>query len=371
MIANSPSYRARRALSSTLAVVFASASAFASSPCRADGTSSNAAVAETLFREGKELIRAGKVAEGCARLAESQRLDPGGGTLLALATCHEQDGRTATAYLEFKEAAAVARQAGRSDRADLAQQRVRALEPKLSTLTVAVPAAAQLADLGIDVDGAPLVRAAWGSAVPTDPGKHVVEAHATGYSPWRADVDVGANADRRTVTLVPLARGTATAASVGAPSSSTSPPTVDAAPPQPVASTSAVATGSGASPSSARRTVAYVTGGAGIVALGVATFFGVKALSASSDAKADGHCDATGCDAAGVAYVNDAHSAARISNITGAVGLVAVGTSLVLLLTNVGRSAPPSQAAVPRVQFDVSGITGIRGRGFMSVAGTF
>lgn len=74
------------------------------------------ATADALFRAGKELLESGKVAEACAKLAESQRIDPRLGTLLNVAACHEQEGRTATAWSEFNEAAsqaAIAKQAER------------------------------------------------------------------------------------------------------------------------------------------------------------------------------------------------------------------------------------------------------------------
>src|SRR5262245_49529895 len=80
---------------------------------RADPPPDVAAHAEELFRDGKRLMTEGKYAEACPKLAESHRLDPAGGTLLTLGLCHEAEGRTATAWAELKEAAAIGKQTGR------------------------------------------------------------------------------------------------------------------------------------------------------------------------------------------------------------------------------------------------------------------
>src|SRR3954464_7778704 len=80
-----------------------------SAPAIAEPTAADKSLATQLFKEGRALVDQGKVAEGCRKLEESQRIDPGGGTLLNVALCHEKEGRTATAWAEFTEALGLAK----------------------------------------------------------------------------------------------------------------------------------------------------------------------------------------------------------------------------------------------------------------------
>ena len=60
---------------------------------RAEGTPEEKAVATALFKEARELMDRGEIAAACDKFAESQRLEPAGGTLLNLAVCNEKRGR--------------------------------------------------------------------------------------------------------------------------------------------------------------------------------------------------------------------------------------------------------------------------------------
>ena len=64
----------------------------------------NAAQAEVLFKEGKELIGAQKYAEACQRLAASFKLDPQPNTELLQGLCYTKLGKTASAYNAFIDA---------------------------------------------------------------------------------------------------------------------------------------------------------------------------------------------------------------------------------------------------------------------------
>ena len=153
---------------------------FASPPARAD----DRAIAQQLFDEGRALLDEGRVAEACPKFAESQRLDPGGGTLLNLALCHEREGKTGTAWTEFHDALAQAVKDDRKDREAFAKSHIDALRPKLVRVVVAVPPAVRASTPEILLDDSKLPQAAWGSAIPVDPGDHRIATRADATLPW-------------------------------------------------------------------------------------------------------------------------------------------------------------------------------------------
>jgi hypothetical protein len=147
-------------------------------------------IAQRLFDEARALIEHGEVPHACALFAESQRLDPGGGTLLNLALCHEQEGKLAAAYFELDEALSQAVRDGREDRESMARERRVALLPRVPKLTIVPPrtdvAIGSVASraLAVELDGVPLGRAALGVALLLDPGPHRLRATAEGCPPW-------------------------------------------------------------------------------------------------------------------------------------------------------------------------------------------
>jgi hypothetical protein len=287
----------------------------------------NKVLAESLFRDGKQLMAEKKFEQACRMLAESQRLDPGGGTLLNLAACHEGQGKTASAWSDYQEALSTAKRDGREDRIRAATARIHALEPTLSTLSIVATAGD---GLEVRVDGSVLPSVALGRPTPIDPGKHHVSASAPAHKPFDADVDVGPNGDKKVVTV---------------PSLEAAPPTVSAGLPPPTATP--VTTPPPApkeEPShgdsrATRRLIGIVVGGVGLAAVGVGSAFGAMAIDKKSQSDADcGSAPPYRGTAAGAAANDDARTFGNLSTALVVGGLVFAGAGAVLFLTALGGS---------------------------------
>jgi hypothetical protein len=237
----------------------------------AEPSGEDQALATVLFREGRALVASGKTAEACVKFEESQRLDPSGGTILNLALCHEMLGLLARSWSEFNEASARARNEGRRDRLEEASEHARALEPRLSRLTIVVPEVARVEGLRVERDGRELGRGAWSTAMPVDGGEHEVRATAPGREPFRMRAVVAREGGAVTVTIPGLPTHLAVAVASVAP---VAPP---AAPPPALSPLVVVTVGRPRRPD-VGRTLGWLAAGVGVAQLGVAGAFGIQAF---------------------------------------------------------------------------------------------
>jgi len=321
---------------------------------RAEASAAQKAAAESLFDDGLKAMKSGRFVDACPKLEESERIDPGIGTLLYLGECYEKTGRTASAWATFREAASSAQARGESDRARIAAARADRLQAGLSKLTVQVaPETRALPGLRITRDNTVVESSLFGIAIPVDPGKYHLVASADAYEPFEADVEVGTSADSKAVA-VPALKPSAKASSV-VPAAATNAPaavspattsTPNAAPPSPAPHEAG---------SNGRRTAALVTGAIGVVGLGIGSYFGVRAISKNSNAESycprGDRCD----DPRGVSLTNDAKHAAVAANIAISVGAAFVVGGVVLYLT----SEPKKEARLqlhPLLSRDVAGV---------------
>lgn len=287
---------------------------FAAGHARAQ-SGENQAAAQALYDEARKLAATKDFAAACPKFKASYDLDPGGGTLLNLADCYENQGKLALAWTTFKDALVIAQHDDNQPRVEYAKTHIASLEQALAYVTLDVPNAARVDGLVVSIDGTPLASAAWGVALPVDPGKHVVRAEAKGHEPLELSFEISKNGQREAVSVPALA--TSAAGDTSGPSKSSG--------------------GSG------MRTAGWVTGGAGLVALGVGGYFGLKAFSDWSDR--NDACKG-GCTPEAKAAGSRASDAATLSTVFFAVGAGAVGVGVVLILTSGGGEQ--SKAAAPR-----------------------
>ena len=296
----------------------------------AQAPSRNPVVAQALYDEARRLVQAGKYGEACPKFKESYQLDPGGGTMLNLADCYEKQGKTALAWSTFKEALVKAQRDGRDDRIDFANQHLAVLERKLARLTVNVPAEARAPGVTITVDGSPLGEAAWGVAMPVDPGSHAVRAEAPGKRPFATTIDTPSAATARSIDVPPLTDSPGESSGVHQVAASATAPRATSA------------------PSSSRATVGWAVGGLGVASLGVASYFGLHAFARWSDRN---DACAAGCSEDAKAAGDDARQAATLSTVGFAVGVAAVAGGAYLVLSSHDNESPTARVRLLPIAF--------------------
>jgi hypothetical protein len=184
-----------------------------------------------------------------------------------------------------------------------------------------------LAGVKVTVDGQPFAEKLGGAALPVDPGEHAFTFEAPGR-PATTQTFVVHEADKSRREVVVIAE----------------------APPAPVVATVApVAPSPEVAPSNrggGQRIAGFALGGAGIVGVGLGTFFGIQAISKNGDA----HCNSQNVCGDGQARISAIHAgnASTAAFIAGGV-LLAGGVTLVLLAPKSSSTAAASLQLAPWV----------------------
>jgi hypothetical protein len=300
-------------------------SAIAAAPTGARAQSSTAQ-AETLFRQGKDLMAHGRIAEACAAFDASQKLDPTIATLLNQASCREKNGQLASAWGLFLDAERQSRSA--SDDAgrqlhQVATDHAGKLEPRLSTLTITVASENRVRGLEILRNNEPVDPGAWNKALPVDGGTYKITARAPGNAEWSSSVTVSPERDAKTIETPRLkaAALSSTSAPAGAPATSRA----QVAPPP---------------PEHRSRLVPLIFGGAALALGGGAIVFELSARS-DNDKIATEH-DNTKRDALWSSANNKRYAAEGF----GVASVACAGVAVWLLL----RSGPDAESTSTSVQ---------------------
>jgi hypothetical protein len=278
------------------------------------------AAAEALFQDAKKLVAARNYAEACPKFLESQRLDPGTGTLLNIGDCLEHLGKYASSWGAFKEAEMAARNSADTSRQSEAARRVALLEPRLSRLSIVVPPALRaIPGFEVKKDGSTVGEGQSGSAIPIDSGEHVLEASAPGRRTWTSKVTI-TGPGTQTVEVPPLQEEPGIRWN-------------------------------------AQRSAGVALGAAGLVGFGVAGGFTARMLSKNSASLQ--YCqpaDATKCMPPGVDLRNQAFDAAHIATAAVIAGGVALGAGIVVFFT--APSGAPREAGTSTSRASIQPIVG-------------
>ena len=310
----------------TLALV-PSGSAFAQSNDKAN--------AGTLFDDAQKLMFAGRFVEACPKLEESQKLDPGIGTMLYLADCLAKTGRTASAQAQFRLAQELATKQG-DKRAAVAGKRADKLEPLVLRLTIAIPKDADVPGLEVRRDGV-LVDRTKSKGIAVDPGNHVVTASAPRKKTWEAQLLLSSSMAVTIPVLDNLEEPQPAVAEATTPAATE--PDARAFTPTPPPN---------ANPGQTQRTVAIGTATLGIASAAFAAVLGVNAKSIYDASNEAGHCTAT-CDAYGADRRNQAFQTARVSTVAAIAGAALLGGAAVLYFSAPHRGTLVGVGAAPTV----------------------
>jgi hypothetical protein len=277
----------------------------------ARGASAQSADAEALFRDGRKLVKQGKLAEGCAKLEASERLESTTGTLLNLGDCREANGQLASAWAAFSKAMAAAKRGNEHKREVEARRRAEALEPRLGHLAIMVEH--RVDGMQVERAGQPVDPELWSTGEPLDAGDYEIKVSAPGHTSWTGTVVVRDGA-RATIEVPSLAREAAP------PPAATAVVSAQANPPQPEARPAMLTT---------TRELAIAAGAVGIGVIVTGAVFGGKARDYQH--QADAICPAAACASEHAIELNhNAQTDANIANIGLAIGGAVVAGGILL-----------------------------------------
>lgn len=280
--------------------------------------------AQVLFDRAVALMETGNYAEACPKLEESHALDPGGGTALNLGYCWERLGKLGSAHTAYEEAQRLAARDGRSDREQLARQKLQALAPRLTFLKIVLGFSARSLDaLEVRLDGRNLPPSSFERPVPIDAGRHVLEVTALHKRPFVQRIEVGESAGILEIEVNHLEDGGPSRFVARAP----------------IASAARGAPAVGVQPRP--KPAFWVAGASSLVLLAAGGTAGIIALHRHE--QSDRLCPGNACSARGVEAEEQANTYAWIANVGIGAGLAAAGIAAYIWLSQ--RDVPRSGAA--------------------------
>ena len=309
--------------------------------------------AEILFNQAVAHREAGRLAEACAALVESQRIDPTPGTMYSLAECEVARGRLATAlghytaYLGLYAALKSPLRERHAERARIAEEQRKKLDAEAPRLKL-VWAGEPPAGLVVTRENTPLDPKMLGTSTAMDPGEYVFRVEAPGHPPEERKVRLE-KGDRKILELTPGA------AQVVKDEKPRGPEVIQPKPTKPDDTKAP-----GMHPWKIGGIAAIGLGGAGIIAGSV-----LGGLAVGAKGEVDAACDANfACGTEGMKVVERFWALGNASTATLIVGGVVLATGVTLFV--LAPKTPAEKVGAVRVR----GIAG-PGSGYLGVEGAF
>lgn len=298
--------------------------------CVAADARAQPADADALIKSGLELRRQHRDAEALDAFRRAYSESPTPRALAQIAFAEQALGKWVEAEADLQKAIAARDDAWIARNLALLQRGLATIEGHLGWIEIA----ADVSTADVSVNGIDLGSRTLPEKLRVEAGSVDIELRAAGYEPARRLTTVEAGGTgHESIHLVPLA--------MPVPES----PAPNIAPVQAPAVTQAPAPQVPSRPDAAMRNASFVWLGAGGVALGLGTYFGVRTLSVKSDR--DQQCQQT-CTFKGFEDDHEARALALDSTAWFAAGIVAAGVGATLFW--VSRSGThPAQSGVVRV----------------------
>ena len=234
--------------------------ALASSVARAAPSDVEVRAARQLFADAEKDEDGARWADALAKLRRVSQVKLTAGIHYHIALCEEHLGQLAAALDEYTSADAQARAEGATDVLRLVGKRIADLGPRVPRLTIRLPP--DVADAVVTLDGAGLSPAAFGTALPIDPGEHRIEATASDRPAIRRTVTMR----ERDVTVIDLELPAPPVAPAPTPEAPALAESGSAPPPPPAAEPPAETSGPSRTGAVLAASGAVVLAGAGVAA---------------------------------------------------------------------------------------------------------
>jgi hypothetical protein len=329
-------------------------------------SASDTALARTLGSEGVQLADAGNCAAAIEKLERAEKLYHAPTILGRLGECQVSVGKMVlgTENLQRVVREALPKSAPKAfvDAQARAQKVLDAALPKLAKLKIHVEAPPGVTPT-VTQDGEPVSNATLDLDRPADPGVHKIEASAPGFRTARSEATLAEGASASvSLRLEPdPSAAPAAGAPPGTPAAPGAYPNAGAPPPADAPGGAPAYTGTtapvGAEASGSSNVPAYLLLGAGVAGVAVGSIFGAKVLSKKSDL--DEVCrEKSRCPPSAQGDIDSMKSAALLSTVGFAVGGVALGAGVIMLLVSKPSSSSNADAKPAPAQATLTPILG-------------